>query len=143
MSRDNKQYKQYIINDVEHACSALNSLIAPVEVNLKKYKEYYQEAIELLVNSEQDIIPANKYENMYDKILYRQHELLKFIADHQNSSFSYMNLRKYLVKTGYLQNELDEDKRVLLNEFLDIRNWTFHNPQSLLVAEDEVLARRI
>lgn len=143
MSKDNKQYKQYSINDVEHACSALSSLIAPVEVNLEKYKEYYQEAIELLVNSEEDIIPAKEYETVYDKILHRQHELLKFIADHQSSSFSYMNLRKLLLKNGYLKNELDEDNRVLLNEFLDIRNWTFHNPQSMLVAEDEVAEKRI
>lgn len=143
MSKDNKQYKQYSINDVEHACSALNSLISPVEVNLEKYKEYYKEAIELLVNSEEDIIPAKEYENINDKILHRQHELLKFIADHQSSSFSYMNLRGLLLKNGYLKNELDEDKRVLLNEFLNIRNWTFHNPQSLLVAATEVAEKRI
>lgn len=143
MSKDNKRYKQYLINDVEHACSALNSLIAPVEVNLEKYKEYYQEAIELLVNSKEDIIPAKEYEDVYDKILHRQHELLKFIADHQNSSFSYMNLRSLLFKSGYLKNELDEDKKALLNEFLNIRNWTFHNPQSILVAGDEAATRRI
>ena len=143
MSKDNKQYKKYSINDVEHACSALNSLIAPVEVNLEKYKEYYQEAIELLVNSEEDVIPAKEYENVYDKILHRQHELLKFIADHHSSSFSYMNLRGLLLKSGYLKNELNEDIRALLNEFLNIRNWTFHNPQSMLVAEDEVVVKRI
>lgn len=143
MSKDNKKYKQYLIKDVEHACSALNSLIAPVEVNLEKYKEYYQEAIELLINSKEDIIPAKEYENITDKILHRQHELLKFIADHQSSSFSYMNLRSLLVKSGYLKNELDEDKRTLLNEFLNIRNWTFHNPQSILVAGDEAAMRRI
>lgn len=143
MSNDNKQYKQYSINDVEHACIVLQSLIAPVEVNLEKYKEYYQEAIELLVNSKEDVIPAKEYENVYDKILYRQHELLKFIADHQSSSFSYINLRRLLLKSGYLKSELDEDKRALLKEFLNIRNWTFHNPQSLLVAEDEVIERRI
>lgn len=143
MPKDNKQYKQYSINDIEHACSALSFLIAPVEVNLEKYKEYYHEAIELLVNSKEDIIPAKEYEAVYDKILYRQHELLKVIADHQNSSFSYVNLRKLLLKNGYLKNELDEDKRILLNEFLDIRNWTFHNPQSILVAGEEVANKRI
>lgn len=143
MAKDNKRYKQYSINDVEHACSALGSLIAPVEANLGKYKKYYQEAVELLLNSEEDIIPAEDYENVYDKVLHRQHELLKFIADHQSSSFSYMNLRGLLLRNGYLKKELDEEKRVLLNEFLDIRNWTFHNPQSMLVAEDEVAEKRI
>lgn len=143
MSKDKKQYKQYSINDAEHACSALSSLIVPVEVNLEKYKEYYQEAIELLINSEEDVIPAKEYENVYDKILHRQHELLKFIADYQSSSFSYINLRGVLIKGGYLKDELDEEKRTLLKEFLDIRNWTFHNPQSLLVARDEVAEKKI
>lgn len=143
MSKGNKQYKQYSINDVEHACAALNSLIAPVVVNIEKYKEYYQEAIDLLVNSDEDVIPAKEYENVCDKILHCQHELLKFIADHQSSSFSYMNLRGLLIKSGYLKKELGEDERALLNEFLNIRNWTFHNPQSMLVAEDEVALRRI
>ena len=103
MSKGKKQYKQYYINDVEHACAALNSLIAPVVVNLEKYKEYYQEAIDLLVNSDEDVIPAKEYENVCDKILHCQHELLKFIADHQSSSFSYMNLRGLLIKSGYLK----------------------------------------
>lgn len=40
MSKDNKKYKQYSINDVEHACAALGSLIAPVEVNLEVCELY-------------------------------------------------------------------------------------------------------
>lgn len=143
MSKDNKKYKQYSINDVEHACVALGSLIASVEVNLEKYKEYYQESILLLINSDEEVIPAKEYEDVYDKILFRQHELLRFIADHQSSSFSYMNLRELLLKSGYLKKELDEEKRALLNEFLNIRNWTFHNTQSMLVAGDEVAEKRI
>lgn len=143
MPKNNKKYKQYPINNVEQACSALNSLIGPVEINLEKYNNYYQEAIELLINSKEDIIPAKEYENISDKILYRQHELLKYIADHQSSSFSYLNLRIILFKSGYLKNELDKDKRVLLNDLLDIRNWSFHNPQSGLVAENEVVIKRI
>ena len=143
MPKNNKKYKQYPINNVEQACSALNSLIGPVEINLEKYNNYYQEAIELLINSKEDIIPAKEYENISDKILYRQHELLKYIADHQSSSFSYLNLRIILFKSGYLKNELDKDKRVLLNDLLDIRNWSFHYPQSGLVAENEVVIKRI
>ena len=104
MSKNNKQYKQYEIKDIEHACLALNSIIAAVEVNLEKYKEYYQDAVELLINAE-DIIPAKDYENVHDKILYRQRELLRFIADYQNSSFSYANLRKLLFGKGYIKNK--------------------------------------
>ncbi len=49
----------------------------------------------------------------------------------------------YLYASTILKKELGEDERALLNEFLNIRNWTFHNPQSMLVAEDEVALRRI
>lgn len=139
----NKQYKQYSISNIEDACLALRSLIAPVDINLEKYKKYHLDAIELLVKSEEDIIPATEYDNVHDKIMYRQRELLKFIADHQKDSFSYMNLRKRLLKSGFLKNELDEDKKALLNEFLDIRNWSFHNPQSTLVSAEEVARKRI
>ena len=124
MSKDNKQYKQYEIKDIEHACSVLSSLIISVEIDLEKYKEYHLEAVELMTNSQTDVIPAKKYEDVKDKILYRQHELLKFIADYQNSSFSYIYLRKILLKNGFLANELDEDINALLNELLNrYRNY--------------------
>lgn len=139
----NKQYKKYSISNIEDACLALQSLITPVDINLEKYKKYHLDAIELLVKSEEDIIPATEYDNVKDKMLYRQRELLKFIADNQKNSFSYMNLRKFLLKSGFLKNELDEDKKTLLNEFLDIRNWSFHNPQSTLVSAEEVARKRI
>lgn len=69
--------------------------------------------------------------------------MLRFIADHQKSSLSYKYLRDLLVKNGYLKSELNNNIKKLLDEFLDIRNWSFHNPQSMLVASDEVAPKRV
>ncbi len=46
-------------------------------------------------------------------------------------------------KRGFLKNQLSEDMTRLLNELLDVRNWTFHNPQSLMVAAKEAMEKNI
>ena len=144
--KNKKNYKQFHITKLEDGLVALGSLIAGVTVNLKKYKTYSEEVYALVKkyysdsidNSEDILIPADEYENINDKLLYRQREILKFISDSQKSSLSYIDLRKSLVKSKHLSSQLDQNLSAVLNEFLDIRNWTFHNPQSLMVASSEV-----
>ncbi len=46
-------------------------------------------------------------------------------------------------KNGYIKSELSEKDSKLLSELLDLRNWSFHNPQSLIVSEKEVIEKRI
>ena len=104
--RPQKNYKQYPIYKLEEGMMVLGSLISGVAVNLKKYKIYDEEVsalikkYEQLTNeSEKDIlIPADEYDSINDKLLYRQREILKYIADCQKSSFSYLSFRKILVK---------------------------------------------
>ncbi len=138
-----KQFKQFHIDSVEDACVVLGNLISGVTINLKKYKEYAHEAEALLENTETEYIPAKEYEDVNDKLLFRQREILKLSADYQSSSFSYANLRKYLEKKGYLKSALSPDTGSLLNEWLDVRNWSFHNPQSLMVAAKEVAEKGV
>ena len=138
-----QQYKQFTIDNIEDACLALETLITNVIINLRRYKKYSAEVVELLKNADSEYIPADAYEAVNDKLLYRQHEILKFTADHQSSSFSYIDLRKMLEKRGFLKNQLSEDMTRLLNELLDVRNWTFHNPQSLMVAAKEAMEKNI
>lgn len=146
-----KNYKQFTIIKLEDGIIALGSLISGVAVNLKKYKEYGVEARNLLKkyedflknSSEEVLIPADEYDNINDKLLFRQREILKYVSDCQKSSFSYMDLRKHLVKNKHLSSALDDKVSAILNEFLDVRNWTFHNPQSMLVATSEVSKKRI
>lgn len=138
-----QQYKQFNIDSISDACLTLGMLISGVIINLEKYKEYSAEAELLLENTDEEYIPAKAYNDINDKLLYRQREILKFLADHQSSSFSYINLRKLLEKKGYLARPLSAKMTKLLDEFLAVRNWTFHNPQSLMVAAEEVALKNI
>ena len=73
-------------------------LISGVIVNWEKYRGYADEAETLLFNSDAKYIPAKAYDDINDKLLYRQRKILKLSADHQSRSFSYISLRKYLEK---------------------------------------------
>ncbi len=140
----NKQYKQFTINTMEDGCVVLKSLIVPVMVDLEKLKRYAIEAEELLLKYRIDgVIPAEIYDSVHDKILYQQRELLRFIADHQSSSFSYIDVRELLVKKRYIKRELKEDNNRILNELHEIRNWSFHNPQSMLTAQLEFTKKSV
>lgn len=129
----------------------LGSLIVNVIANSDKYKEYYEEAKCLLDEygkrfdegtKHEILIPAAEYDNINDKLLYRQREILKYLADHQDSSFSYIDVRKKIRNRGYLNAELTTELNKMLNELLDVRNWTFHNAQSMLVATMENAQRK-
>lgn len=138
-----QQFKQFSITCAEDACIALGTLISGVSVNLEKYKEYASEAEALLESINQEYVPAKEYDDVNDKLLYRQREMLKLTADYQSSSFSYIDLRKILEKNKYISSPLSEDVVAILSELLDVRNWTFHNPQSLLVAAKEAAYKGI
>ena len=145
MSKGNKkQYKQFAINSLEDGCLVLKSLIVPVIIDLEKFRNYSDEAEVLLEKYKLDgFIPANIYDSIHDKILYQQRELLRFMADHQSSSFSYISVRELLEKKGFLKSSLTENSNKTLKELLDIRNWSFHNAQSMLVAGLEMAKKSI
>ncbi|RHS07348.1 hypothetical protein DWW13_02015 [Blautia sp. AF14-40] len=145
MSKGNKkQYKQFAINSLEDGCLVLKSLIVPVIIDLEKFRNYSDEAEVLLEKYKlDDFIPANIYDSIHDKILYQQRELLRFMADHQSSSFSYISVRELLEKKGFLKSSLTENSNKTLKELLDIRNWSFHNAQSMLVADLEMAKKSI
>lgn len=42
-----------------------------------------------------------------------------------------------------LLSNLSKEMTELLNEFLDVRNWSFHNPQSMMVAAKETSEKNI
>lgn len=138
-----QQYKIFSINSREDACSVLGMLISEVSVDLDKYEEYALEAEALLENVDKKYVPAKVYDDIHDKLLHRQHEILKLTADHQKSSFSYKDLRGLLEKKGYILSPLPQEVAEILSELLDVRNWTFHNPQSLMVAAKEVAEKSI
>lgn len=138
-----QQYKQFTVNSIQDACCALGSLISGMMIHIEKYKRYAKEVEILLRNSDSDYISADDYDDINDKLLFRQQEMLKLCADHQSSSFSYINLRKLLEKKDFLKEPLSSEMTTLLNELLDIRNWSFHNTQSRMTAAREAAEKRI
>lgn len=146
-----KKYKQFPILNAEDGLSALGMLINGVAVNLRKYNEYSLEADELRnkyitasANENSEIlIPEKEYNDINHKLLFCQREILKYASDHQDSSLSYISLRKLLVKNKLLASKLGEKMEKVLNDLLDLRNWSFHNPQSLMVANTEVAKKHI
>lgn len=145
MSKGTKQqYKQFKINTLEDACTVLKAIIVPVIIDLEKFENYSIEAEEVLKSyNPTSTIPANIYDSLHDKIIYQQRELLRFMADHQRSSFSYIEVRKILEKKNFLKRTLPEKSRKTLIELLELRNWSFHNVQSMLVADLEIAKRSI
>lgn len=145
-----RNYKNYPISNIEDALEVLGGLISGVQINLEKYEMYSNEIIELYQKyedkakiNEKIFIPAKEYDDINDKLLYRQREILKYVADHQNSSFSYIKLKEILKKKNIFNIAEDKKASSILKDLLDLRNWSFHNPQSLLVASKEVAKRNI
>ena len=64
--------------------------------------------------------------------------MLKLTADHQSVSFSYIDLRPWLTKHKYISSNMPKEVGDLLSELLDVRNWSFHNVQSMLTADLEL-----
>lgn len=69
------------------------------------------------------------------------------MADEAKDIFSYKSLRKWLMNhevegSMIITRQLDIDSAQILNELHEIRNWTFHNVQSKLVAAREVMERQ-
>lgn len=145
MSKGSKKiYKQFEINSLENGCLVLKSLLVPVITDLGKFKAYSAEAVQLFEKCKASgAVVGYDYDSIHDKVLYQQRELLRFIADHQSSSFSYISVRQILVKRGYLKRSLEERQAQILNELLDLRNLTFHNAQSLTVADLEIATKSI
>lgn len=153
-SRKNSNYKIYPISTIEEALSVLGNMIMNVTVYLEKYSSY---KLELCKTIEQHIIfdsekqeiketkpvPKKIFTDLNDKILYCQMMMLKELADEQKTSFSYKNLRKFLEKQKYVSGHLTQQASNILNEFLDIRNWSFHNTQSKFSATKEVTTKSI
>lgn len=151
----NNNYKIYPIDTVQDALHILGHLILEIMRDLEIYESYRRELSDTI---EQHVqfddarecvaaslpVPEPVFRSLNDKILYRQMHMLMQLADEQSSSFSYKSLRRFFhKKMHFLKSDLPVDVQEILNEFLDIRNWSFHNTQSRFTAGYEVADKSV
>jgi hypothetical protein len=127
----------------------LNRLICQVYRQLDKYIKYEKELEDIIYShtefNENNTIKATtnisayEYESIDDKIHNVSMELVKLIGDNTNDSASYFKFRKMLEKNtiNLPFNILSDEINVYLKNINDLRNWMFHNPESLYVSEEE------
>lgn len=127
----------------------LEDLYINIYCNLKKYRRYNDELLEICMSNVQlkddkivseNLIPIDIYEDINDRIGNISKKLILYTSDDSSDSMSYRMFRRIFNKTNNLDLKLEEDKILdgQLQELLNLRNWIFHNPQSRLVSMKEV-----
>ncbi|UYZ39054.1 hypothetical protein OD350_28700 (plasmid) [Clostridium beijerinckii] len=144
-----KNYKRFPLDSRVKFMKYLNRLICQVYRQLDKYKRYEKELEEIIYshtefNDDGTIksgsnISAYEYESIYDKLRMASMELVKIVGDNTNDSASYYKYRRMLEKNtiDVPFDALSDEIKAYLTDINDLRNWMFHNPESLYVSEEE------
>jgi hypothetical protein len=144
-----KNYKRFSLDSRIKFMKYLNRLICQVYPKLDRYKKYKKEMEEITYShiefdenykiKSTTNITAYEYESINDKIHNISMELVKFIGDRANDSASYLKFREMIEKNtiGVPFNKLSDEINEHLKEINNLRNWMFHNPESLYVSEEE------
>lgn len=150
-----KALKVFSLDSKEKFTRYLNALIHEVYIQLKKY-EQYKEELSVIIMAHIDFdennkivdyrdIDSNVYESIDDKLHNISMNLIKKIGDCSNGSYSYFKYRKLIEKNklSLSYSKLSDEVRDYLKEINDLRNWMFHNPESILNADLEMYKANI
>jgi hypothetical protein len=132
------------LNNKEDFIVYLQQLIIRVDIRLQRYKRYLDEISKdmlkyELLKKENVLIPAKLYEEYTDLFGNTQKHLVNLIADNTKSAMSYLKFRKIAEKQEFGLVKIDNFTTELINDINVLRNWSLHAPESMLVAEREVL----
>lgn len=144
-----KNIKQFPMEKKEDYLFVLQGLYINIYRNVEQYKRYKEEALSIYsqyvdIKDEKVIaagnIPRCVYEDINNKIQNVSKNLILYTADDSADSMSYRMFRRIFNKHNKFDLKLEDDKDLdtQLQELLNLRNWMFHNPQSVLVANKEV-----
>lgn len=145
-----KKWKQYGLNNKEDYLYVLYTLISNVVSALDRYQIHYKELdLYIYKNVKHDTSidkylynPVDKYtyHSFIEKIHDTSMSLIKYVADCQDSSISYLMFRKLIEKRTHEfgLSLIDTKIKEYLDDLRDLRNWIFHNPQSMLNAHKEM-----
>ena len=138
--------KQFPLDSKENCCVYLCRIISSCELCMDKLKDYNQQIkSDLEKYSKDDLIPYNIYSEHTDKAYNVISYLVNLLGDCQKTSISYYKYRKEIsrrIKRGNSDVplvEISQETTELMNEFNKKRNWLNHTPESLLIAEMELV----
>lgn len=141
-----KEKKQFPLDSKENCCIYLCRIISSCELCMDKFKKYnIQTRSELDKYKQIDTIPYDTYGELCDKTYNVMSYLLNLLGDCQTSSISYFKYRQQIQKRinrGNLDiplSEISQDVSELMSEFNKMRNWQNHIPESLLIAEVDMM----
>lgn len=141
-----KEKKQFPLDNKENCCIYLNRIISSCELCMDKLKKYNDQAKNILDQyNGSDTVPIELYEEMCDKTYNVIDYLLNLLGDCQSSSISYFKYRQQLQKRinkgkhDIPLYEMGEEAAEIMSEFNRERNWQNHVPESLLIAEMEMV----
>lgn len=141
-----KHYKNLNFNSKEDYLVASYSLIGEINDSLKRYIRYgnnLENFITKLSEEEVHYVSTEEFHEWKDKLQNVSHELIMFFVDEVKTGFSYIKFRKLIERTEYHLDELQQDIKDDLKELGEVRNWSFHNPQSKYVAQIELIAKEM
>lgn len=144
-----KNLKQFPLEQKEDFLFVLEDLYLGISNNLKRYKRYNNELLDIICENveikddkiiSKKKVPIDIYYDLSDKIQNVSKNLICYTADDSSDSMSYRMFRRIFSKKNKFDIELPNDTKLdeIFKELLNLRNWIFHNPQSLLVAKKEV-----
>ncbi len=141
-----KEQKQFQLDSKENCCIYLCRIISSCELCMDKLEKYNNEAIQVLKDYiGQQTIPYDVYGDMCDKSCHVTSYLLNLLGDCQKTSISYFKYRDMMKKRIKKGNkdvslaEMDDETSEILTNFNRMRNWQNHVPESLLIAETEMI----
>lgn len=141
-----KSQKQLPLDSKENCRIYLCRIISSCELCMDKLKKYNNQIkSDLEKYSQSNVVPYDIYSEHTDKTYNVITYLVNLLGDCQKTSISYFKYRQEInkrIKRGYLEIplvEISEETTELINEFNKMRNWLNHVPESLLIAETELV----
>lgn len=147
-----KNLKQFPLEEKEDFLFVLEDLYLGICSNLKRYKRYNNELLDVICENvetkdnkiiSKKTVPIDTFNDLNDKIQNVSKNLICYTADDSSDSMSYRMFRRIFLKKNKFNIKLNNDPKLdeIFKELLNLRNWIFHNPQSLLVSKKEVFEK--
>lgn len=141
-----KEKKQFPLDSKANCCIYLCRIISSCELCMDKFKRYNaQTKSEIEKYDHSEVISYDTYGELCDKTYNVMSYLLNLLGDGQTSSISYFKYRQQIQKriargkADIPLTALTPEVSELMSEFNKMRNWLNHVPESLLIAEMDMV----